>query len=212
MVNALAISDNIHFIKRLLSEINSYNLTIRLNRIATNKSEINGILKVLKPDLIFLDQSSQKDFDKVFQKNYKDSIITLVYKEVSPLINQKILKDIGMLIEKYDFEYKKNKIVKELQYIGYKFKYKGTHYLVDTILQMYSKQNHMIDNLQSGIYPIIAKKYNKTVHNIKSSINKATECMYYECDAARLKNYFQFNYDIKPTVKQVIFTVINKIW
>ncbi|MDE5830641.1 MAG: sporulation initiation factor Spo0A C-terminal domain-containing protein, partial [Clostridia bacterium] len=103
------------------------------------------------------------------------------------------------------------KVVNELEYVGYKFKYKGTHYLVDTILHMYDKQNSMVDNLQSNIYPIIAKKYDKSIHNIKSSINKATECMYYECDARKLKDYFKFTDDTKPTVKQVVFTVINKI-
>ena len=69
----------------------------------------------------------------------------------------------------------------------------------------------MVDNLQTHIYPIIAKKYNKTIYNVKSSINKATECMYYECDAERLEKYFQFDEDTKPTIKQVVFTVINKI-
>ena len=69
----------------------------------------------------------------------------------------------------------------------------------------------MVENLQSDIYPIIAKKYNKTIYNVKSSINKATECMYYECDVGRLEKYFRLFDDMKPTVKQVVFAVINKL-
>ena len=35
--------------------------------------------------------------------------------------------------------------------------------------------------------------------------------MYCECDGSKIEDYFHFSYDIKPTVKQVVFTVINKI-
>jgi len=40
---------------------------------------------------------------------------------------------------------------------------------------------------------------------------RATECMYYECDSERLKRYFGFYDDKKPTAKTVIFTVLSKI-
>ena len=144
------------------------------------------------------------------QKGYNIQIVSICGDNTCfyPL-NSKI--KINTLIENNDFDKKKSKIVKELEYIGYKFNYKGTHYLVDTIMLMHMHQHSMIDNLQTHIYPIIAQKYNKTVYNIKSSINKATECMYYECDVNKLENYFKFNYDTKPTVKQVVFAVINKI-
>ena len=55
------------------------------------------------------------------------------------MFDEKNAKAIKTLIEKKDLENKKAQIVKELEYIGYKFKYKGTHYLTETIMQIYRK-------------------------------------------------------------------------
>ena len=35
--------------------------------------------------------------------------------------------------------------------------------------------------------------------------------MYYECDVNKLKKYFYFRDDIKPSVKTIIDTIVNKI-
>ena len=106
---------------------------------------------------------------------------------------------------------KKHQIIKELKSIGYNPKYKGFKYLVDSILLSYIYQDEMINNLQGIIYPIISKKYNISVQNIKNNIINATSNMYYECDIEKLKAYFSFYDDIKPTVKEVISTVVNKL-
>lgn len=210
MVNALMISNNIHFVEKLLDEFNSKDLNLKLVGVVTT-ANLSKAVNELNTHIIFLDKSIIKNCDKLFLEKYQNILIKLSYKPTSKLINNNNLDKINTLIENNDFEKKKSKIVKELEYIGYKFNYKGTHYLVDTIMLMHMHQHSMIDNLQTHIYPIIAQKYNKTVYNIKSSINKATECMYYECDVNKLENYFKFNYDTKPTVKQVVFAVINKI-
>lgn len=211
MVNALIISDNIHFIKKLLDEVSNKNLNLTFSKISTSKLETIQILNEFTPHIIFLDESVQKKYEGTFFYNYKSIVITLFYSKSSNLLHSRTLKEIHKLIEDIDFNKRRNKIIKELEYIGYKFKYKGTNYLLDTILQIDSKRNSMIDNLQGCIYPIVARKYGKTVYNIKSSINKATDCMYYECDAKRLDDYFKLGNDIKPTIKQVVFTIANKI-
>ena len=211
MVNALVISNNIYFIQKLVNEFNAFDLNIRINGVTTNKSETLHALKNLDFDIIFLDKSIIEDYNINFLDTHQSIIITLSYIEESNLITSIVLERINDFIDKFDTDRRKDRVVKELEYIGYKFKYKGTHYLVDTILQMHKKQHSMVDNLQTVIYPIIANKYNKTVYNIKSSINKATDCMYYECNSQKLARYFSFADDTKPTVKQEIFTVINKI-
>ena len=68
------------------------------------------------------------------------------------------------------------------------------------------------ENLNKNIYPVIAKKYNKTVNNVKCSITSATTSMFYDCDETRLKNYFNFYTVIKPKPKVVIHTILNKIY
>lgn len=66
-------------------------------------------------------------------------------------------------------------------------------------------------NLSKNIYPLIAKKYNKSVNNIHTNIKQATKYMYRDCDSNILKNYFCFYDDVKPTEKQVIYTILNKL-
>lgn len=211
MVKALIITNNIHFIKVLSTEINTYNLNVKISGISTNPIEALSAVKSFGFDLILLDKDLKKEFDASFLELYSEIIVVLSLKEPNYILTKTSFKKIVPLIKQNDAEVREARIVKELTKLGYNLKYKGTKYLIDTILQMYDKQHSMVDNLQSVIYPIVAKKYNKTVHNIKSSIGKATECMYYECDSQKLADYFGFSNDEKPTVKQVIFTVINKI-
>ena len=81
----------------------------------------------------------------------------------------------------------------------------------EIILQLSLTKSSTSDNLQGQIYPIIAKAHKRTPQNIKNSIINATEYMYRECNAERLRKYFSFSNDAKPSVKQVIFTITNKI-
>lgn len=211
MVKAIAITNNLSFMKKLSREINAHHLGIRIVDIVSNKSELSYVLSSLKPDIIFLDKPMKKNLSQDFLIKYRKIITELVVGKSLYLIDKKALKDLKQIIELRDFAKKKVKVIKELESIGYKFKYKGTHYLVDTILHMYANQDSMIDNLQSSIYPIIAAKYKKTVYNIKSSIDKATDCMYCDCDSCVLQNYFKFFDDTKPTVKEVVYTVMNRL-
>lgn len=105
----------------------------------------------------------------------------------------------------------RNKIIQELQYLNYNLKYNGTRYLAETILELHNKKEFFYDNLSRNIYPVIAKKYQKTVNNIKCNITQATKIMYYDCNQDILDNYFGINYNSQPKVKEVIFQVLNKI-
>lgn len=211
MVSALIISNNFDFVKNLINEISSNNLNIKIAKIVTNKVETQTILNMQNFDIIFLDKSLENIFNNLFLEIYKSSIILLSYNNNSNLFSIPIKKQIDELINRNDFDDKRSKIVKELEYIGYKFNYNGTLYLIDAILLMYRLQNKMIDNLEGHIYPIIAQKYNKSVCTIKSSINRANENMYCECDFNKLSSYFKLCSDTKPSIKRVIFTIINKI-
>ncbi len=211
MVNTIVITDNINLVKKLLSELDKLNFNLNISKVLTNRDEMDKLIDTPNIDLVMVDKSIGKECSIEFINRFKDIIVIVSYNKSSKLINQNVLANINLVLLDGDLERKRVNIMRELEYIGYRFKYKGSHYLLDTILQLYSKQNSMVDNLQSVIYPIIAKKYDKSVYNIKSSINKATEHMYYECDSTRLQKYFNFPDDIRPTVKQVVFTVINKL-
>ena len=211
MVRALAVTSNINFIQKLLEEINFYELGISIVEISTNEDEVKTSLKYNKYDIIFVDKDMEVAKNKELFKNYRKVIISLSYKKNKNMISLNNLNNINGLMHMFDMDKVREKAMKELEYIGYKLHYKGTQYLLESIVYIYRTQDSKVNNLQSGIYPIIAKKYKKTVRNIKSSISKATEIMYYESDATKIEKYFLTDEGVRPTVKQVIFTVINRI-
>lgn len=211
MVRALVVSSNIKFVQKLLEEIDFYELWIGITEIATNGEETKAAIKYKKYDIIFVDKSNSDAQNKELFKNYRNGLILLSYKNNKNLITLNNLNNINGLMQMYDMDKVKQKATKELEYIGYKLHYKGTQYLLDSIMYIYRSQTNKVDNLQSGIYPVIAQKYKKTVRNIKSSISKATEIMYYESDSTKIEKYFMLDEGIRPTVKQVIFTVMNRI-
>ena len=56
-----------------------------------------------------------------------------------------------------------------------------------------------------------AKKYNKKANTIKCDISQATKIMCMDCSEKVIIEYFNLVDYNKPTVKQVIFTVLNKL-
>ena len=227
LVNMLIADRNLNHVKDIINNVISKNKNIKLSKIINSEGEIN---ELENSDVMLL--NTNLDLSKILKsikniENYYNSILvrTPSFKNVEDIIGNKMIYDyiidgtnsreisykISKMIETKDKDNKRKEIIKELKYIGYNLEYVGTNYLADTILEIYSSKEQMRDNLQKEIYPIISQKYNKTVHNIKCNINRATDCMYYECDSERLKKYFGFYDDTKPTAKIVAFTVLNKI-
>lgn len=234
MVNLLIVDDDLNFCKNITNVLTK-NKNVRICKICTNGLEALNVLNKEDIDIIILDiimptcngidvlnaLSSQKN------SKYNNSIIVIsgefsFFQQLvnNPFVydyilkgssNDKVLKQVNKLIENKDISLQRAKIANELKKIGYDINYKGTIYLIDAIFQMYLYKENFIDNLQKDIYPIISKMYNKSVHNIKCNITNATELMYYKCDINTLKEYFNFYDDTKPTVKTVIYTVLNKI-
>ena len=105
----------------------------------------------------------------------------------------------------------KNKIVNEINYLGYDVSYKGTQYLITAIQYIVTNPDKNLDKLEKNIYPVLSNLYNNSIHNIKCNINWANNMMYCECEAEKLQKYFGFYKDTKPKIKTVINTIVNKI-
>ena len=234
MVNILIADDNLNFSKDLINNILS-NEEVKICKLCTNGKEVLEVLDNEEIDIIVLDLrmpffSGIEVLDNLSnsqKEKYKKSIIVISGDESyfsqlikNPLIFDYIIKGtktceiafrINRLIEYKDISIKRKKIIDELKKIGYDTNYKGTIYLIEAILNIYTNKEILLDNLQRDVYPIIAKMYKKTPHNIKCNINNATELMYYKCEANVLQDYFKFFDDTKPTIKTVIYTVLNKI-
>lgn len=102
----------------------------------------------------------------------------------------------------------KNKIADELTKIKYSFGYVGTKYLLEAIYIIIVEDKNKYD-LQIDIYPVIAKKYHINTETVKSNIRNATDKMCEECKHKDLSEYM--GYDLKPTSKRIIKSVIEKI-
>ena len=100
----------------------------------------------------------------------------------------------------------------ELKYLGYNPKYYGTKYLIDVIYILFkSNDEYYDDNLKKTVYPIIAKKYKRSVLNIKCNIINATDIMVYECEEKKLIQYLGYYEYVKPGPKKIIEAILNKL-
>ncbi len=138
-------------------------------------------------------------FDFVYKLNGLQKLLTAIDRFI---IYKKSLEDMDLI---------KDKIYNQLSILNFNLSYNGTIYLVDCILELYKRQDNFCSNLNKYIYPILAQKYNTTSNTIKCDITRAVKLMYYDCPEDRVKEYFSYTYCVKPKVKEVIFTILNKI-
>lgn len=238
MINLLIADDNLNYVVSLVNTLNKRNDEIKVIGIAKNgKEAIEIINKIDNIDIILLDlkmpyYSGKEVLNKIEdKKKYEKAFIILsgdseMLKDLTTneMINTIIYKaeDLNATVEKINEAFKnkedlkkqkylKNKIIKEVAYLGYNISYQGTQYLIDCIEIIAQRYEWNICNLEKDVYPIISKKYQKSIHNIKCSICRATDNMYFDCEINKLKKYFCLSTDTKPKVKTVINTIIRKI-
>ena len=235
----LIVDDQLNCIKNLISSILKNEEKIRLIDVATNGIEALNILNKNKIDIILLDLKMPKmngvELIKKLEKQqnniYEKSIIIItgevsMLKEIlrSPLVysfqlkptsQENLLKNLNDIItEKIVIKNEENldkKIIAELKYLNYNFAHIGTEYLKECIKIDFLQYNGEAENLNTQIYPILAKKHNKKIFSIKNNIINTTNYMYNECQIEKLMQYFGYKIDYKPTPKAIIKTIINKL-
>lgn len=140
-----------------------------------------------------IEKNHNKYIYRAISKNNITNISDIIYK----IINN---KDINCNI--------KNRIIKELNKLHYNQSHIGTKYLLETIYEIYSKK-YINFNLKGCIFPKLSKKYNIPVNTIKGDITQATKSMLKKSYKKVIKKYFKYFDYCKPTVKQVIETVLE---
>lgn len=239
MKNLLIIEDDVMQSHFMVNYICSEVPNIRLCNVATTGKEAINIIKEKKADIIILDLNLPDmtgiDIINYIDKNniqeYNSSIIIVtgemellrqlknnkyVYSYCSKVNAFKtIANDIkDLLCKKQKINKKeiiKEQIKDELQKLNFNFSYSGTKYLCDCIEECYNIEDIYNINLKNNIYPILAKKYNKTINSIKSSIFKSILVMYYENTEKNLSDYFGYTIITKPKTKDIIFNILRKI-
>lgn len=219
-MNVLIIEKDMKYCNKLIKIIgNSINLKFCM--ISTYYDEIENSINEFEFNIIFIDFDLLNDFKYILEK-YND-IIMIIYsgndiKLEYSYINKKdkpdeIILKITNFLNNSMLNYNlTSEIKRELKYLGYNPKYYGTKYLLDAIYILIENQLFDCkDNLEKEIYPIIAKKYGKTVNSIKCNIINATDIMVYECEEGKLLEYLGYYDFSKPGPKKIIESIILKI-
>lgn len=232
MLNILIADDNIYYARALMNIINGEsNSNIKVSHISIDGQETINIIKNYPIDIILLDLNMPiyngmqilKEIEERKIKKYEQSIIVIsgendmicqlrnseyIYHVLNKVCNiSKIIDTINKLIEskrKNEEESNiKRRIIKQLQYLNYNLSHKGIKYFVDAIYMVYTSGEYETFNLKKDIYPNISRKYNESIHTIKSDISKANDYMYKFCEKEKIKKYFKLFDSSKPTVKML---------
>ena len=241
MINILLIDDNVDFAKNLMLYMNKTYEFLRVFGIATDgKEALNLLNKLSNIDIILLDlnlpkysginilnklsiqqkEKYQKSIIIISGENYlmrsnelNNKMIYSIISKITPL--KVICKQIEKLVIEKEKHIKqkniKKLIINHLLLLGYDISHKGTNYLIDIIYQSILSGKEVIENLNKEIYPNLSRKYSRNICSIKISINRATSNMFYNCEEAKLKEYFTLVDVNKPTTKTIINTIINKV-
>lgn len=240
MINLLIIEENLIEAYTLTNFICEQIPYIRLYNIASTGKEAINIIKEEIVDIIILDlelsdMSGIEVIDYISKNHiekYKNSIIIFTsemqllrkvyqneyvfnYCTKTNSVNYIISIINELIVQKKEVQYYnfiKEQIKAELEMLHFKFSYTGTKYLYDIIYECF-KQKKLYDiNLKKEIYPVISKRYGRTINTIKSNIFQAISIMYCEIDINLLSNYLGYEIIEKPKAKDIINSVLKKIY
>lgn len=225
MINALIADNNLYFIKEIINTAKNEAIDVKAEYISTTTKETLEILLQNQFELIFL---NKKFLDKnkgeilariSFLNTIKQPKIIIISDEnnvdyelknnkyISSIIyksdtKEQLANKIKLVIEninyKTDITDTKNKVLSEINELGYNIKLVGTKYLYEAIMYIYESNNYgLMDNLEQNVYKPLAYKYNKSIINIKTNIAKSTRAMYGD--------------DNRYTPKYVISDILTKV-
>lgn len=241
MINVLFVGNYSKYNIELLNQMAISNKNFRLCGIANSVDNMIDLINSVPIDVIIMNLKIEKyneivkgsilNISKyretiILLTNYKnrlnsigknkylyESIIKIKdVKEMAHIINTSILNKMRIkIINNKEDKYLRDKIKVELEKIGYNFEHFGTKYLEETICILYLLDDYYDENLERDIYPLVAKKYGKTAHNIKCNIRNATDIMYYDNPEEKIMKYLNYTVPYKPSSKKVILVILNKL-
>lgn len=229
MYNALIVENTLHNMEKVANILSHEINYIRISNITSNFNTALNYITSQNFEIIILSSHFLSLLDFI-QKNqiyhYRKSILVLSdhtthHKSLSNnpyCFTSKIIpyKDLDVQLKKM-VHYRNNshqirtKIHNELTKLNYNYSYTGTRYIEDSIFELYKNQNSFNGNLKKEIYPILSTKYKKSVDTIYGNIKQATKYMLLDCKEEVIIKYFNYNSFNFPKIKEIIFTVLNKI-
>ena len=229
-IKTLIISNNLEHLVYIFNTINKID-NLKIICIATNNVEILSALKKTQFNLILFDYSlldltentilneiydNTSNIVVIFEKSISDkkNITSSIFLESVDINSTFLYSNLNNIVTKisksFETDRVKQYIINELLSIGFDFKYKGTKYLLETILYIYkNKRLELLENLEENVYKYVANINNKSILNVKTNIIRSTSNMYSYQDKKLIEKYFSINY--KPTPKTIITTIIMKL-
>lgn len=240
MLNLLIANKNLQNLQNLQNCISQYVPDVRVGYIATDGKVTLEVLNQKHYDIALIDSNLPiYDGFEVLQKlatakpsEYKNSIIFLAsnqdvitkLKKNNELIYDAFLNDdnaFNSIIsclrrlaksqeQKSEISCIRNKIINELQNIGFNLAHKGTHYLAESVVLIVTL-NCNADNLSRNIYPKVSQIFNRDLNNIKCNITSATEAACKKLTKETWDKYFKMSERVKPTTKMIIYSVLQRL-
>lgn len=238
MLNVLIANKNLHNLQNLQNCISQYIPEIRVGYIATDGKDALSAINLHHYDIVLLDTNLPsldgfnllQSLPKIKQIEYKNSFIISTHSEsmIKTLFKSNLVYDafldtedfskIISILKKFlsshtsdsNISYIRNKVINELQIIGFNLSHKGTHYLAESVVLMATTERNK-ENLSKHIYPKVSEIFNKDLNNIKCNITSATEAACKSLTDETLCNYFKLSERIKPTTKMIIYSILNKL-
>ena len=223
----LVVKDNLVRLEKIINIISLEKSFLRvLNIASTCNLAINFLIKC-DYDIIIVDIKSLCGIlNFIEDKNlyqYKKSIIVLQDNQFYNIQNSiflfgsiNILDELKYLLREI-INYKnevgsiREKIQNELRYLCYNYSYIGTKYIEEVIFEIYKIKECFNGNLAREIYPILSKRYNKSVDSIYGDIKLSTRNMILDCSEDIIMEYFNYSYFVMPKIKEIILVILNKL-
>lgn len=194
----------------ILNTVSSEVPEVKIFKITSDFCEVSDILKSHLVDFVLLDKNIDNSkclIDCIKLYSYENRLI-IINDDIPSCIN-KIKSFIFPSLNNANTL--KQLINIELKNFNFNFSYLGTRYLSDAIYEAYYRCKDFDINLNTDIYPILSKKYNRSINNIKSNIYYSANMMYYDTEANQLGKSIGLNIDFKPKLRDIIVSILQKI-
>lgn len=206
----------------LLNQISAITTHIKIYNIVSTLEECKSIIKKHHINLLLIDNNIFEHINitdyEIIHNNVQHIIIL---KETDPFpqsekyiysTSKNIVKTINNIFNSSHKNIDEMQIIfNELKFLGYNLAYYGTKYLAECIYYIFKHYTLYDENTIAEVYPIIAKKYNKNINNIKCNITRATSIMFCECEEEKLKKYLGLCTLPKTGSRLIIQTILNKL-
>lgn len=222
MLKLIIVTSDLLSSKELINQCIGKISSLQIVGILTSKLELEYYQKNEKFDILlfhFFDYSDieKENYDIICIDKFKTPVKNYERRISLSDVNSFIVlkKRLEKFIHKVTASSIRQKATETLLNLGFSFKHVGTQYILDAICYCYmNKGDNSIENMEKVIFPYIAKINHTQVANVKWSIARTINLMYFNHTTKsilKLEEYFCLEHLQKPTPKLVISVIYTRL-